>query len=100
LKLADFKAKAQGENVVVIDIREPFQRQEIPDLPKMRNIPSDRLVQLLASHEFKGKQLLIFDAVGKQVEWLQYYLVNYGYKNYSFLDSGVLSAKEAGALKQ
>jgi len=96
---AEFKKRAEKDDVVVIDIREPFQRKEIPQLPKLRNIPSDRLVQLLAAREFKGKQLLITDAVGKQVEWLQYYLETNGYKNYYFLDKGALSADEAGALK-
>ena len=96
---ADFKKKAEGSDAVVIDIREPFQRKEIPQLPKLRNIPSDRLVKLLESGEFKKNDLLILDAVGKQVEWLQYYLEKYGYKDYRFLKDGVLSAKEAGAVK-
>lgn len=100
IKYAEFKKKAEGQDAVVIDIREPFQRQEVPDIAKLRNIPSDRLVQLLAAREFKKKQLLITDAVGKQVEWLQYYLENYGYKNYYFLENGVLSAKDAGAVKE
>mgnify|MGYP003502318962 FL=1 len=49
--------------------------------------------------EFKGNQLLIMDAVGKQVEWIQYYLEAGGYTNYYFLDKGVISAVEAGAVK-
>jgi hypothetical protein len=39
------------------------------------------------------------DAVGKQVEWIQYYLESEGYTNYYFLDKGVVSAVEAGAVK-
>lgn len=99
ISFAEFKKRAENSDAVVIDIREPFQRKEIPQLPKLRNIPSDRMIQLLAAREFSGKQLLITDAVGKQVEWLQYYLENYGYKNYYFLENGVLSAEEAGAVK-
>lgn len=97
--LAEFKQRAESANAVVIDIREPFQRREIPKFPKLRNIPSDRLLKLLESGEFKNNELLIFDAVGKQVEWLQYYLERFGYKNYRFLKDGVLSAKEAKAVK-
>ncbi|WP_162605100.1 rhodanese-like domain-containing protein [Geomonas oryzae] len=93
IKYAEFSQKVQAADAVCIDIREPFQRKEIPKLPRLRNIPSDRLVQLLAGSEFKGKTLLITDAVGKQVEWIQYYLEKYGIKNYYFLENGVLSAR-------
>ncbi|QWV99463.1 hypothetical protein KP005_09365 [Geomonas nitrogeniifigens] len=93
IKYAEFSKKAQAGDAICIDIREPFQRKEIPKLPHLRNIPSDRLVQLLSGSEFKGKTLLITDAVGKQVEWIQYYLEKYGIKNYYFLENGVLSAQ-------
>ena len=65
----------------------------------LRNIPSDRFVELLAAGEFKGKPLLVLDAVGKQVEWIQYYLEQYGYTGYYFMDKGVTSAAAAGAVK-
>ena len=45
------------------------------------------------------KQLLIFDAVGKQVRWLQYHLEANGYNNYSFMEKGVLGAANAGGVK-
>lgn len=91
--ISEFKRKAENAKAVVIDIREPFQRKEIPQFPKLRNIPSDRLLKLLESGEFKNNELLIFDAVGKQVEWLQYYLEKFGYTNYNFLKDGMLSVK-------
>lgn len=93
ISMDEFKRRAEAGKAVVIDIREPVQRKVIPSFPKLRNVPSDRLLPLLAKGEFKGNDLLIFDAVGKQVEWLQYYLEKYGYSNYSFLKDGVLSAK-------
>ena len=98
VNFASFKKKAGASNTMVIDIREPYQRKEIPKVPNLRNIPQDRIVKLLADGKFKNKQLLFLDAVGKQVRWLQYYLVEYGYKNYYFLSKGVLSAKKAGAV--
>ena len=58
-----------------------------------------RLVSLVKKGEFKNKQLLIFDAVGKQVRWLQYHLEDGGYSDYYFLAKGVLSAADAGAVK-
>jgi len=89
----EFKKKTQAPGTMVIDIREPFQRETVPQLPMLRNIPSDRFAELIKKGEFKDKELLIMDAVGKQVEWVQYYLDMYGYKNYYFLDKGVAGAK-------
>jgi len=89
----EFKKKAANPDTVVVDIREPIQRDVIPQIQGLRNIPSDRMVDLIKKGEFKDKQLLILDAVGKQVEWLQYYLEAKGYSNYLFLEKGVLSAK-------
>jgi rhodanese-related sulfurtransferase len=85
----EFQKRAKNPDVMVIDIREPFQRKAIPEIPSLRNIPSDRFAELIKTGEFKGKELLILDAVGKQVEWIQYYLEMYGYSNYIFLDKGV-----------
>ncbi len=91
LNYAAFKSKAEKPNTMVIDIREPFQRDKIPPLSKVRNIPSDRLRPLVEANKFKDKLLLIFDATGKQVRWLQYQLEKNGYQNYYFLKGGVYS---------
>lgn len=107
LGYAEFAKLAAKPDSMVIDIREPFQRAEDPNLPQhramtlagVRNIPSDRLVPLLQKGEFQGKRLLITDAVGKQVQWLQFHLEEHGYRDYHFLENGVLSAVEAGAVR-
>jgi rhodanese-related sulfurtransferase len=107
LSWADFKAKSSSGNAMVIDTRDPFQRakgsnldqNKAIDLKGIRTIPMDRIVGLLKKGEFKNKELLIIDAVGKQVRWLQYYLEDHGYTNYAFLDKGVLGAAAAGAVK-
>ncbi len=100
LSFAEFKKRAASPDAMIIDAREPFQRKEIPQLPgTLRNVPSDRLVELIKKGDFKGNQLLILDAVGKQVEWIQYYLEAGRYTNYYFLKKGVLAAAEAGAVK-
>jgi rhodanese-related sulfurtransferase len=93
LPYAEFEAKAKEDNSMVIDVRDPFQREMIPSLPLLRNIPMDRMTQLLGKKEFSNKQLLILDAVGKQVRWLQYHLEDNGYTNYYFLEGGVRSIK-------
>jgi len=84
-----FKTKASEPNAKVIDIRDQFQREKIPDIPGLRNIPLDQLTELLEKKQYIDKQLLILDAVGKQVRWLQYYLEEFGYTNYAFLKGGV-----------
>jgi hypothetical protein len=52
---------------------------------------------LLQAGQFKDRRLLIADAVGKQVQWLQFYLEEHGYRDYFFLRNGLLGAAEAGA---
>ncbi|KPJ97494.1 MAG: hypothetical protein AMJ60_11010 [Desulfobacterales bacterium SG8_35] len=93
LSVDQFMARAAQPNTVNIDIRDPFQREKIPAIPLLRNIPLDRLTKLFEKGQFKDKQLLIIDAVGKQVRWLQYYLEEYGYSNYAFLEGGVKAIK-------
>ncbi len=89
LTLAEFKSKGEGSGAIVIDVREPFQRKQTPEIKGIKNIPLDRLLGLLEKGTFKNKELYIFDAVGKQVRWLQYHLEEKGYKNYNFLSGGV-----------
>jgi rhodanese-related sulfurtransferase len=107
IPFAQFKEKATQPNAIIFDTRDPFQRAKASDLPQnkmvdlsgIRNIPMDRMLALLNKKEFADKQLLIFDAVGKQVRWLQYHLEANGYKNYYFMEKGVLGAANAGGVK-
>lgn len=89
ISFSDFKAKASQANAMVIDIRDPFQRKVIPDVANLKNVPLDDLLGRLKNKEYQDKDLLVLDAVGKQVRWLQYHLEDSGYTNYSFLDKGV-----------
>jgi hypothetical protein len=43
---------------------------------------------LIEQAMLQRKTLLIYDAVGKQVMWLQYYLVRHGAKDYFFMQGG------------
>jgi len=89
IPMAEFKTKAAEANAMVIDVREPAMRKVIPDVPNLRNMPLDQLIEQVKKKQFADKNLLILDAVGKQVEWLQYHLDANGYTNYSFLANGV-----------
>jgi rhodanese-related sulfurtransferase len=93
---AEFKRRAERPKAAVIDIREPVQRKDIPPFPRLRNIPTDLFIQSLNSGEFRDDELLIFDAVGRQVVWLQYYLEKYRYRNYYFLRNGASGARKGG----
>lgn len=88
-----FEAAAGGDNVMVIDLRDKYQKTAaLPGLESARNIPLDVFIpNFVAKKSNQDKTLLIFDQVGKQVKWLQYYLEEYGYENYMFLDGGATS---------
>lgn len=87
------EAKKRSATSHAIDVREPIQRDVVPDFANLRNVPLDRLEPLLKEGKFKDKPIVFVDAVGKQVAWLQYYLEEYGYKDYAFVKGGMLSAK-------
>jgi hypothetical protein len=71
-----------------------------PRIDGIRNIPLDPLLELVTSRIWTEKRLLFFDAVGKQVRWLQYFLESYDYFDYAFLDGGIRSiADSASKLK-
>ncbi len=84
-----FEALGQEDNTIVIDIRDPFQREVMPRGMEVRNIPLDPLLNLVVSRIWTEKRLFFFDAVGKQVRWLQYFLESYGYHDYAFLEGGI-----------
>jgi rhodanese-related sulfurtransferase len=86
------EAKTRAATSHAIDVRDPVQREKIPDLPNLRNVPLDRLEPLLKEGRLKDKPIVFIDAVGSQVAWLQYYLEEYGYKDYSFVKGGMQSA--------
>lgn len=93
LNFEAFKQKASEPNAVAIDARDPMQRtQKLPGFEKALPIPLDKLIKnVINKGNLKDKQLMIFDQVGKQVEWLMYYLVDQGYANYYFLEGGATS---------
>lgn len=92
LSTADFLAKSQDKAFTVIDIRDPNERKEMPiKLAGIKVMDMDILVNLLekGSKAVPKSNLLILDNVGKQVDWIQYYLKKEGVTNYHFLKGGV-----------
>jgi rhodanese-related sulfurtransferase len=90
LPFEKFKDQASAANALVIDVRDNVQRTgNLPGLEKALAIPLDKFIPNFVNKKAnQDKKLLIFDQVGKQVQWLEYYLVENGYKNYVFLAGG------------
>jgi rhodanese-related sulfurtransferase len=97
LAASDFVKRAQGDDALLIDARDPMQRAKTPDFgaKKAASYYFNKLVPLLRQSSFKatakGKTLYIYDAAGKQVRWLQYLLDAEGYQAYYFLKDGTWS---------
>lgn len=90
LSYDQFKSLSGNENTVIIDARDPMQRTKpLPGMEKALKIPLDKLVDnIISKGHMKDKALFIFDQVGKQVNWLMFYLEKNGYTNYHFLAGG------------
>lgn len=93
LDYAAFKKKTVGKQAVVIDIRDAMQREMTMTLASLA-VPLDEFLAKLDRGDYRGKQLLIFDAVGKQVVWLQYILEDRRHKDYFFLRDGIAGIRE------
>lgn len=92
LTVEQFRQKNNRENVLVVDVRDNFQRVSsgiFKGFDNIKSIPMNRLILLLDGQFARDKTLLIFDAVGEQVKWLQYYLKDRGYEDYYFLKGGI-----------
>ena len=81
------------DKTLILDIREPIQRGLLELFPYRQESISmgetGKLRKFLEAAKKSGRQLLVYDEVGKQVRWLQYYLQDMGIKNYYFLKGGV-----------
>lgn len=93
LSFDDFKASTNSNNSIIIDVRDSIQRtKKLRGLKKVKKIPMDKFIpNFVEKKVHHDKSLFIFDQVGKQVRWLEYYLVANGYKNYYFLAGGATS---------
>ncbi len=90
LDWASFQDQSHREGSLVVDVRDNIQKSgKLAQLMVARGIPLDVFIpNFVAKGEHKDKTLLIIDQVGKQVKWLQYYLEEYGYESYYFLEGG------------
>lgn len=85
-----FIGMAKGSGYRVYDIRDQREMVEYPiNLPNKEAATIDQLQQLLKEAKFPESKVLLFDNVGRQVIWAQYYLKRFGVKDYFFLAGGV-----------
>lgn len=84
--------KTAGDKAVIIDIRDRIQRDGFYIFSGHENsIPlneKDRLQAVIRKAKNDGRPLYIYDAVGKQVRWLQYYLEAENVTDYYFMKGG------------
>jgi len=96
LNYKKFVNASKQAKTIVLDIRDPTQK--VIQLPlKSKSVRLDKLIKFVKNGAWKDRNILIYDAVGKQVRWLQYYLEKYGYENYSFLNKGIKGVVESQA---
>jgi predicted sulfurtransferase len=89
-KFSDRIAKTSD---IVLDVRDRFQREGISIfVGREYRVSIDntrRLDRFIEKAKRENKALLIYDAAGKQVRWLQYYLEDKGLKSYYFMKGGI-----------
>lgn len=79
------------KGAVVLDIRDLRQRDNALFPMRELRAPLDdagKIAAAIAEAKRLKKTLLVYDKVGKQTRWFQYYLEQSGIRNYHFLDGG------------
>jgi len=80
-----------GADTIVLDIRDTMQKNAISLFPmQQRSVPLDnaKLKVFVDQAKNENKTLMIYDAVGKQVRWLQYFLEEQQVPSYYFMKGG------------
>lgn len=80
-----------GDDSIVLDIRETMQKSALNLFPMQQRsvaLDNNKLKSYVDQAKRENKTLLIYDAVGKQVRWLQYYLEEENVKDYFFMKGG------------
>ena len=81
-----------AENTIILDVRSRHQREGLSlfsgyemTVPMSNKRKLNKYIQLAKN---ENKRLYIYDAVGKQVRWLQYYLEQQNAGEYYFMEGG------------
>jgi rhodanese-related sulfurtransferase len=97
LPALDFINQAD-KNTIILDVRSRHQREGFYVFSGVENIVSmankKQLKQYIEQAKKENKKLFIYDAVGKQVRWLQYYLEQQNAGTYYFMQGGAVAFYE------
>ncbi|MFV2056812.1 MAG: rhodanese-like domain-containing protein, partial [Thiohalomonadales bacterium] len=78
---------------IVLDVRDAYQREGLSVFVGREHRvllgEKKRFDSYIKKANKAGKALLIFDAAGKQVRWLHYYLASRGLKKFYFMEGGI-----------
>jgi len=89
----NFETKGAGNKVLILDVRDQFQREGISifGVKEYRAPLDDKKVvdRYISQAKREGKTLLIYDQAGKQVRWLMYHLEDKGLQDYYFMKGGI-----------
>jgi rhodanese-related sulfurtransferase len=92
-----FETKVEGKSIV-LDVRSRVQRDS-PLFPfREQRAPlgdAASIDPIIEQAKREKKTLLVYDQVGKQVEWFQYYLEAKGVKDYYFMKGGAQAYYDA-----
>lgn len=92
VSVEQFDKLAALKDVIVLDIREPLQREGVslyPGIDRSADLDDKKMLdKYINDAKRNNKALLVYDGVGKQVVWLMYYLEDKGLTNYAFLKGG------------
>jgi len=91
----DFEHKVGAANTLVLDVRDPFQREGISIfVGKEERVSLDdkqAVERYLDKAKRENRTLLVYDAAGKQVRWLMYHIEQKGVASYYFMNGGAHS---------
>ena len=92
ISIDQFETLLPRKDVIVLDIREPLQREGVslfPGIDRSADMDDKTALDKYINEAIRSnKTLLVYDGVGKQVEWLMYYLQDKGLNNYAFMQGG------------
>jgi rhodanese-related sulfurtransferase len=80
-----------GKGSIVLDVRDQYQQEGTSLFPAVQHsVPLDNkaLKRYIDQAKRENKTLLIYDAAGRQVRWLQYYLEAEKVPTYYFMEGG------------
>lgn len=87
-----FEAMMSRGDIIVLDVRDSFQREGLslfPGIERRVFLDDTGKLDIYINQALRErKTVLFYDAAGKQVRWLMYYLENKGLRDYAFMKGG------------